>query len=568
MNVSLRLISVFACLYPWHVDVSSELRDALAFLDWTVNPSLFVRSGYGAGAVVGGGTALITPLVSPQLRVGVVLLSVALTLGVAHVIHVTPCLIATARRTSALGAAPDLIARAVLRMRLTPAPERAATFVARTSDSALARSLETHVRATRNSGQSGLIAFGDTWSDLFPSLRRSVTLLVVAGRTPSADRHRLLNRSLSVVLDGVSETLQTFGARIRGPVTALYAFGVLLPTALVALLPAAGAAGIVVTPGVVIVLYNICLPLSLTAASIWVLVRRPVAFPPPEVTYTHPKVADKRVFALLCGGIVAVASWFGTALFIPQWGPPVAAAGFGTGTVLLLATRPIVSVYDRIRTVEASLSDALELVGRRVANGHAVETAIEKAANELNGPMGTVLADGVRQQRQLQIGVHEAFLGRHGVLENVPSPRVRGSVALLSLAAREGRPAGAALLSLAEHVDDLQQIEREARQQLLSVCRTLTNTATLFGPMVAGSTVALADGISSGTALLGGGQSFSWLGGPVGIYVLLLAVILTVLSVGLVRGFDHALIGYRVGRGLLSATGIYLCSYLCVGTIV
>jgi hypothetical protein len=182
--------------------------------------------------------------------------------------------------------------------------------------------------------------------------------------------------------------------------------------------------------------------------------------------------------------------------------------------------------------------------------------------------MGDVLADGVRQQRQLHVGVHEAFLGRHGVLDTVPSPRVRGSVALLSLAADEGRPAGTALLALAEHVDDLQRIEREARQQLVSVCRTLTNTATVFGPMVAGATVALAGGISGDAVLAGGGTSFGWLGGPVGVYVLLLAVVLTVLSVGLVRGFDRALVGYRVGRALVSATAIYLCSYLLVGTIV
>jgi hypothetical protein len=562
------ILMLLARLYPWPVETSAELRDALAFLDWGVPPQQLVRAGYGAGFLVGGVAVPGMLFVPAQLRVGALLLAGGITLAVAHLVHVAPRLAATALRTRALGAAPDLVARAVLSMRLTPTPERAAEFATRTSDGVLARNLATHVRRSRNTARSGLATFGDTWSDLFPSLRRSFALIMVAGRTPSEDRHRLLDRALSVVLDGVRGTLQTFAARIRGPVTALYAFGVLLPTALVALLPAAGAAGVVVTPGVVVFVYNVVLPLCLAGASIWLLARRPVAFPPPQVTRSHPDVADRRVLAVFTGGTVAAVSWVGSAQLVPSWGPPVAAVGLGCGTALIVANYPVIAVYDHVRAVEDGLSDALELVGRRVANGHAVEAAIADAAADLDGPMGDVLADGARQQRQLHVGVHEAFLGHHGVLDAVPSPRVRGSIALLSLAADEGRPAGTALLALAEHVDDLRRIEREARQQLVSVCRTLTNTATVFGPMVAGSTVALAGGISGDAALAGGGQSFGWLGGPVGLYVLLLAVVLTALSVGLVRGFDRALVGYRVGRALVSATGIYLCSYLFVGTIV
>lgn len=566
--LSAGLVGALARLYPWPVETSEALRDALSFLDWEVRPATVVRAGYGGGLAVGAVTALAAWFVPWPLRLAALALAGGLALGVAHLVHVMPRLAATAKRTSALGAAPDLVARAVLSMRLAPAPERAAAFAARTSDGVLAGSLDRHVRGSRNAARSGLSTFGDAWSDLFPSLRRSFSLITVAGRTPPADRGRLLDRALDVVLEGTRETLQSFAARIRGPVTALYAFGVLLPTALVALLPAAGAAGVVVTPPVVVVVYNVVLPASLVAASVWLLARRPVAFPPPEVSRAHPRVADRHALAPVAGLAVASAGWLVTGRVAPSWGPPVAAVGLGCGTALVVANQPVVAVYDHVRAVEDGLPDALELVGRRVANGQAVEAAIAGVADELDGPMGRVLADGARQQRQLHVGVHEAFLGRHGVLETVPSPRVRGSVALLSLATKEGQPAGSALLALAEHVDDLQRIEREARQQLVSVCRTLSNTATVFGPMVAGSTVALAGGLAGETELAGGESGFLWLGGPVGVYVLLLAVILTALSVGLVRGFDRTLVGYRVGRALVSATGIYLCSYLVVGTLL
>ena len=562
------VVTALASLYPRPVEPSEELRDALLFLGWNSSAEEVVRAGYGAGLIVACVSVLSLLFVPSTLRLVVALLGAGTVLLIVQMTHSLPGLVATARRSSALGSAPDLVARAVLSMRLEPTPERAAEFAAQTGEGVLAKDLETHIRQTHNTAQSGLDSFGDAWADLFPSLRRSFALVVVAGRTKTADRYRLLDRALAVVLEGTSDQLQAFAARIRAPVTALYAFGVLLPTALVALLPAAGAAGVVVTPATVVGLYNLALPGALSVTALWLLARRPVSFPPPEVTHSHPDVPDRRRLAVMSGATAAVVSWFLTETVLPGWGPPVAATGLGFGVALVVAHQPVVSVYDHVREAEEGLADALELVGRRVANGRAVESAIEDAANELDGAMGDLLAFGVKQQRQLHVGVREAFLGRHGALDTVPSPRVRGSFALLALAAHEGRPAGAALLAMAEHTDDLQRIEREARQQLAYVCRTLVNTAALFGPLVAGSTVALAEGIGNEGELLGGDQSLGWLGAPVGVYVLFLAVILTALSVGLIRGFDRSLIGYRIGRTLVASTVVYLCSYHLVGTVL
>lgn len=562
------VIALLARLYPWPVEVDERLRDAVSFLRWEVDPTCVVRASYGGGILVVGSFALSMLFVPAHFRIVAGLGAITLGLLVVHLIQTFPRLYATSRRTSALGTAPDLVARATLRMRLSPTPERAAEFAASSGDGVLADSLARHVRASSHTARSGLSSFGKEWTDLFPSLRRSFALIVVAGRTPEHDRRQLLDRALSVVLDGTRDRMGEFAANVRAPVTALYAFGVLLPTAMVALLPAASAAGIVVTPLVVVALYNLLLPTTLVAASVRILVRRPVAFPPPAVTGTHPDVPDRTSIAVLTGIVTAGVVWVLAEAILPAWGPPIAALGFGGGIVLVIQYRPVVTVYDRIRRIEDSLPDALELVGRQVANGHATESAIAHVADELDGGMQDVLAAGARQQRQLQVGVREAFLGRYGALETVPSPRVRGSFELLSLATDEGRPAGTALLALATHLEELQRIEREARHSLAYVCRTLRSTALLFGPLVAGSTVALAEGISGEDTLPGGEHSLTWLGGPVGAYVLLLAVLLTALSVGLVRGFDRSLVGYRVGYTLVCATFAYLGSYLLVGAVL
>lgn len=561
-------VESLAELYPWAVDPDESLRRAVDFLDLPVDPPVILRSAYALG-IVGAVVTAVTPFfLPPGIRLQATLVLGALTVVVLYGVQAVPKLLATARRVRALGDAPDLVARAVLRMRLSPSPERAGEFAADAGDGPLAASLARHVRQARTGTATALVSFGEEWNEWFPSLARSLTLVSAAGEMSEVDRNRTLDRALAVVLDGTRSQMQSFAGRISRPVTALYAFGVLLPTALVALLPAASAVGVGITGPTVVLVYDVLLPVGLVAASCWLLAHRPVTFPPPNVSRSHPDVPDRRIPAV-GGALVAAAAGGGLAVLrFPTWAIPVAAVGLGVGTGLLVYCRPVLGVYEYVRDVEDGLTDALSFVGRRVANGQSVESAIETAGEELTGEMAALLQASARQQRQLQVGVREAFLGEAGSLADVPSQRVRGAVAFLGLAAREGQPAGPAILALADHIDELRRVEESARHELQSVCGTLYSTGSLFGPLVAGSTVALAGGTVVDTAVVpGDAQSLPWLGLIVGAYALALAAILPALATALVRGFDRALVGARVGQSLVTATVVYLLAYWLVAGI-
>jgi hypothetical protein len=131
---------------------------------------------------------------------------------------------------------------------------------------------------------------------------------------------------------------------------------------------------------------------------------------------------------------------------------------------------------------------------------------------------------------------------------------------MLALTATEGVPAGRALVSMAAQFDAFADIEAEARRELGRVTDTLTNTATAFGPLVAGATVALAARVAAESGPLGGGLSVPALGLAVGGYVLVSAVVLVGLSTALLRGLDPALLAHRVGFALPTATATYLAS--------
>jgi Flp pilus assembly protein TadB len=563
----MRLVATLARLWPADVTVSEQFSRSIRFLGWATDPPTLVRAGYGFGILLGIGTALAL-LVGPLFPgpVGWLLPVVAGFCGV-HAVHETPTLLATTRRTAALGEAPTLIALAALRMRMSASPERAAAFAAEQAEGPLATSLRAHVDAAVGSGRSGLTDFGDDWRPWFPSLSRAMGLVDAAGRVPAGERDRVLDRALETVLEGTRSRMQDYAGSIHGPTTALYAFGVLLPTALVSLVPAARAAGLAVTLPVVVLVYDLLLPAGLVAASAWLLARRPIAFPPPRIDTTHPHVTDRRLSALVAGVLAGLVTALAVGHLLAGWLAPVAAAGTAPGVYLVLRYRPYGSLRVRIREAETGLPTALAVVGRRVARGMPVERAVEEAAADLDGEIGTVLETGIRRQDRITAGIEGALLGDTGPLQTHPSPRLRSGLVLLTIAAREGRSVGPAIQSMADHLDDLRRVERDALADLDRVVGTLRSTGAVFGPLVGGATVALAAYMGNGSLAGGAPIDVSGLGAAIGGYVLALAVILTALSVGLERGLDRHLVGLRVGTSLIAATACFLAGYAVAAAV-
>lgn len=514
----------------------------------------------GVGIIVG--TCLGTVAIATA-RPSLLIVAFGVSYGVTVLGRGILITVANARRSRTLGTAPTVVSRAVLRMRITPAVEEAAAFAAQT-EGRLGDRLTNHVGRARGTPRSGFGTFADAWRERFPALYRSLTLIEAAGDAPEGERDRTLDRAMDAMLGGTKDRATEAAKALRGPATAIYAFGVLLPLALVSVLPAAGAAGVEATLPAIVVVYDLILPVSLVCASGWLLATRPVAFPPAS---TDEETTGRLLFVGCSGLAIGAFSWIVTGRVFVPWAASLAAVGLGTGVTLLLYYRPVVTVRKRTDRLERSLPDALYLIGRRVSDGIAVERAVADASDELSGIAGETFEAAARRQRQLRVGVEEAFVGEHGALEDVPSKRAESAARLLGVAAGTGPPAGRALIETADHLDELARVETEARRNLGSVTSTLSNTAALFGPLVGGATVALADSVGTTKALDGSMPETAGIGLAVGVYVLLMATILTALSTGLQRGLDRPTVGYRAGAALCVATVTYLVSVFATGTI-
>jgi hypothetical protein len=572
MSVRLTLTGTVAVLgqcWPGSVETDETLDRQLAFLDASFSSTVVLRAGYTIG-VASAVVALLAGLVFglPVVAAGLGAATVG-TLAI-HAVHRGPAALAALERTRALCAASDLVGSLVLHVRLSPAVEPAVAFAARTGHGPLARSLDDHVRRAAGTPATGLETFAAAWGEWFPALERATDLVTTAVDAPESERDDLLDHALALVVDATRERMASFAADVRGPATAVYAFGVLLPLALVGVLPAAGVAGASVSLPLLAVGYDVVLPVVLVGASGWLLVRRPVTFVTPSVPRTHPDVRMPWWQPTLAGGLTGGLAWLVVPLVVGAWAAPVVAVGVGVGAALVVRYRPAIAVRRRARAVENGLPEALSLVGRHIREGTAPEAAVEATGEELSTETGALFAAAAGVQRRLGVSLHESFVGEFGVLVDLPSPRTRAAATVLSVAAVEGRPAGETVVTMADQLRELERAEAAGRRELASVSGTLANTAAVFGPLVGGATVALAGRIASVEtgASLGPALSAPGLGTVLGVYVFVMAATLTALSTGLESGLDPTRLGYRVGIALVLAGVTFVVGVLAADLLV
>ncbi|MFB6069609.1 MAG: type II secretion system protein [Halanaeroarchaeum sp.] len=517
-------------------------------------------------AAVGSVIALLAPVTfAGSARSVVAGLGGALALSAAGFTWLAPAQIETFRRRSAVGAAPEVIAYAVVQARLTPSLELAARFAAEQSTGMLGRDLARNV-ANGPTGRESWTAFATAWRDLDDALPRAVELLAAGIESEAPARGELFDRALATVLEGSRDRVASFAADVRGPATAIYAFGVLLPLAMVGMLPVAAAAGAGVSPAAIAVLYDGVVPLGLLVASGWLAARRPaVSRPPTNADALASDRSPASTLAVAAGASVVAGS--AAVLALPSWAAWIVVPGATLGAAGVYWFEPLRRRRRRVLALEAGVPDAVSLIGHRLAAGEPLETAVADVGARLAGETGALFETAGEVLRRVRVTVPEAFSGEIGALAGIESPRTETAVALLVAGARTGPEGGETLVRVASYLRDLDRMEREARRELARTTDTLRQTALVFGPAIAGVTVALATGMESiGDA--GTTVPVDALGVVVGAYVLALAVVLPALSVVLERGPDVGLIGYRVSVSLLTASAVYPITAVAARTVV
>lgn len=447
------------------------------------------------------------------------------------------------RRALWTGALPGFVCRATIQMRTTPTLE-AGVRGAFSGAGPLAD------RVPRLHGRPPGDLLGDALEDVGPHAQRIEGLLTAA---PTAnDHHTMLDRAVETALDGTQDTLRTYATSIQGPITAIYAFGVVLPLALVGILPAAPVAGLRIPMTGLAIALDVVLPAALIGATGWLVAQRPVVKPPPTLPAGHPAFGSTTL--VVATALVALLAGVVTTRFLPGWTTWFICTAWPLGAVLLARYQPALPELEDRYEIDTAVPDLLAILGDAMADGAPPEHALEDAA-ALPGMAGEVATDATDIRQRLTLRASSALVGAHGPLAVLDGHHTRTLGGLIDAASEAGGPGGRALSRYATHLDALQDLETGLRSTLARLTDTLRQTAACYAPAIAGVTVALATRLqTTADTLPAPTDGFALV---VGGYVLVLAIVLPAAATAVTHGWCRVRIGVAAGRALLLSGAIF-----------
>jgi hypothetical protein len=410
-------------------------------------------------------------------------------------------------------------------MKLVPNLEHAVLFAARNSERPLATDLkkltwDLNLRLY-NSMDDALLSFADLWGRNSEYFKRSLHLIKSSTAEPDeAQRVITLNRALDISLEGTESLMEAFAEKLKTPSYILYSIFILIPLALVALLPAVTVVGMKPKTTDLVLLYDFVFPLLAAVYSEYILMQRPVAFAPRKIPDTHPELADirqKKSIAILTGTLVcALTAPLGYLLLAsgnpggivsttPLEGyilpalPLVIGGTAGLSIYLYFSSLPYKKIRDRIKQMEQEFADSLFVLGRRISEGKAPEEAFAHTARTMEGSKIGEAYEGISMNLlSMRTNLKDAvFDEEFGAFRHIYSERIRNTMLLFTESVHKNHEAaGASIIKLADHLKELSDVEERIRRSLYDVTSTMRTTAAIFAPLIAGITLALSEVIT------------------------------------------------------------------------
>jgi hypothetical protein len=507
-------------------------------------------------------------------------------------------------RVHSLGDVPEVVSYIVMSMKLNPNMERAMAFTVRNSRRQLARDVrkllwDLQIRAY-DSLDEALAAFADRCGVYGEHFKRAMFLVKSSTcERDEAMRTIALNRALDVVLNGTKSLMAGFMATLHAPTLILYSIFVMVPLALVAMLPAAAVVGLRVNAVQLFLLYDLLFPLVTLLYAHAILMRRPAAFAPPDVPDDRRPGQGFSRWTWAAISVLAGASICALGQYMPPDTLPFQQSDFviwGMAAAISIycycTSLPCKKARDEIRTMEAEFADSLFVLGRRMSEGRPPEEGFAYTARMVSGTaIGKAYARAAYNIRCLRSTLHDAVLDPgYGAFAEVYSGRIRATVSMLiETSAMSGEIAGSSIIRIADHLKELQEVEDEIRKMLYTMTSMLKMTCSVFAPFIAGVTLALSGAVAGiatrmavdmqempeaarsyfavvpqFTAPAVSMADFTLI---VGVYVILLVIILLRFVDGIEHGDDVQEFMYSVGRTLPVAVAVFSVSTAVSGLL-
>ncbi len=426
-----------------------------------------------------------------------------------------------------------------------------------------------------------------------------------------ANRLALLDESVNRILDGTFRNMVNYASSLRNPINTIYMMGIVLPVLGMVMFPMVSTfMAESISTEIMIVGYNIILPLLVFLLAKNILKNRPSGFPYVDIS-GHPEIAKRHYFYLgkkqypaIIPAIIAFLVMAGPFIFLLMITTEISEIQIYLSIPITFAAAAAIYVYTRLTTtkpmsilkkvysVENDFSHAIFQLGTILVQEVPVEQAFIKVASSMKGSeTSDFLRRVVNNIRSVGLSASDAlFHKEYGAVLMFPSPIIKSTMKVLVDTSKKSlKDAGIALIFVSKYLRSLKEIDDRVNDSLDEVLSSMHFQVAFLSPIISGIVVGmtalitmvleiLSERISSISDLLGtgsdvgGAPSLMFLTGMfgmsqatplhlfqlmVGLYTVEVVIVISYMLSNITRPGDPYYFEYTISKMILIPAIIY-----------
>jgi hypothetical protein len=429
-----------------------------------------------------------------------------------------------------------MILHMVIYMRNYPNLEGAVKFSASNINGPLALDLkkmmwDVHI-GTYDSMEQGLLAFSQKWKTQFRPFSDSINAIVYSLYSSGNRRLELLDESVNIILDSLSERSNTYVAQLKSPITLVNALGILLPILVLTMLPIITIFLKEIPPSVIFGGYDILLPMLLLFIIKNILDQRVVTLPEPDLSL-HPKIPPNGKFSLKGVNIYtaipallillpflyfAFVNWSYISVssadsinkaFTPQERMVMASNGIGSweivqqglmmsyvvtfGLFISVAIYFLLNSFQRIKyrkeilEMEDEFREVLFGLGQEIDRGIPIEVALGKIAPTLRGQYSMKLIEKIQDNINYKGMTFERaiFDAEEGAIRYFPSKLIHSVMKAVTDASKKGtKISSEVMISISRYLSDIHRTQENIMDKFSEILSGMKMQAQILLPLI------------------------------------------------------------------------------------
>ena len=509
------------------INLFLSMQSMPIWIDLSPNATSFIGMGYNMNGTTILGFGIFDNYINILIYLGPILLFAI----IAYFVMNLPYSEAQKQRIKSLSYIPEIVNYFVMAMKVNPNLEKALDFVAEHGHGRIAddvRKLIWDIKTGKfRTTEEALDDLAWRWGQYSEEFKHA--LMLIRSSVMEADelkRAALLDRALEDTLSGIKEKMDIYSRAMHQPSVYLYYVGVLLPLILIIIAPVGALMGggqltILSQLPVMILLYNLLIPIGSFYYARMILEKRPPTRPIPKIPEDLPGLPKRGWFKIgkyelpvyVMAGIIFVgmiaAGFMIEPILNPKppawmhktWFPFWEITGFFLGLIYAFSFWLWANHKDRRKTqleiveMENQFQDSLYVLASRLGEGRPIEEALRYAAEFLPTSIASkrLFLPTLHNIKMLGMTLKMAlFDSAYGSLKWIPSEFIKTTMKIVVDSMTLGvQTAARSLASLSLQLRDMQKVEEALKGMLEDITNMMGSMATLIAPIVLGITVAL-----------------------------------------------------------------------------